>query len=135
MLEEDTIILTDTGIIDLFPLLRHLHILGDRHLRPGILPDRHLHDLIWGRRLLRGIWDRLRQEVDLGKVHHLVNSDKDPHEAGSDTDHLLGAEDLVLVDMVALVVLIGKNLKPPRLLIEGLLIIILFYLDILFNTF
>ena len=109
---EDTIILTGTGIIDLFPHRLHRHILESHRLLLDTFRDRHLHDLIWGQRLHRGIWDQLRQEVDLGKVHHLVNSDKDPHEAGSDTDHLLGAEDLVLVDMVALVVLIGKNLKP-----------------------
>lgn len=100
---EDTIILTDTGIIDLFPHRLHLHILESRHLHLDTFRDRHLHDLIWGRRLHRGIWDRLRQEVDLGKVLQ---------EVDSDTDRLLGAEDLVLVDMVVLVVLIGKNLKP-----------------------
>ena len=100
---EDTIILTGTGIIDLFPHRLHRHILESHRLHLDTFRDRHLHDLIWGRRLHRGIWDRLRQEVDLGKVLQ---------EVDSDTDRLLGAEDLVLVDMVVLVVLIGKNLKP-----------------------
>ena len=132
MLEEDTIILTGTGIIDLFPHRLHRHILESHHLHLDTFRDRHLHDLIWGRRLHRGIWDRLRQEVDLGKVLHLVILGKVLQEVDSDTDRLLGAEDLVLVGMV---VLIGKNLKTPRLLIEGLLIIILFYLDMLFDAF